>query len=720
MHENRQRNRYWVGVLLLLLMVLGTSLRVYRLDAIPVWYDDYITYGYLGAPQFSTYLTLVHFAQPDHAPSYFLLQYFWSHAVGTSPVSIRLLSVLMSVTTIPLIYVLARYMYTVRSGLIAALCVTLSPLHIWYGQAMRYNSLVEVLALVSIYALVRALREGKRRWWIINLVANALLLWSHVLTLVLLFTEGCFLVLALSYPFRRKVVSCAAWALVHLVFLTPTLLWLRDSAPYTVSSGVSSGEDFYVISKYNVLVDLLGDDAITLAQPWMFFSSTSKWIPRNPYEAFIRGTECDGWVNRAFMLFFGGCVVWALVRLARAAPVGRRGTREIDRRAGAQGEVLLLLLVFLPVCVLALASYLIRPCLQPHYTLYSSFALYTIVGGALAQLPTRAARWGGLSVLLAFYGYQLGLMLPETTRTDWLSAARHITANASEHDLIMIRGRFFATETFRCSMGQTDIPIISAYTLQAICEKSAQFLKGPDAMEECTRPNRKVWVVIEVAFDYPPLPLESFEESLAAYGLAYSRRLFPGIGGMAVYGIETDRTAALSAEAVYPSIPVDIDYVNLLRDLGVVQGKEEAYNSPFLPRLRRVIEVAAPRGAFTYTQFAISLADESCLELAEAAARKAIEIRPDSPLGYFALAVALGESDAEHQAVETFHKALELDRIGFVELYATLFMSLYQVRDSATARAEIKRLDRMGAFVPQTFRACSGALPLARELRSCR
>lgn len=689
-----------------LVMALGAGLRLYRLHEVPVWFDDFAAIQFMRAPDAGVYLSLVRLLSPDHMPLFFLLQYAWGCIVGVSPVRIRLLCVLLSVAAIALAYCLGKRVYGRNAGLIAALLAALSPLHIWYAQTMRYNPLVEVLALASLYALLRAVEDRRCFWWALHVAANGLLVWTHVLTVALLLAEGCFLLVAWPGPLRARLAAAVRWGLAQLPVLALAPVWLRASAA-NVSSGA---EDYYGVSGWNVLVDLFADDAATLVQPWMFFSSPRAWIPRNPYADFIAGASFDGWMNRALAGLFAGVFLWTALRVFVAGLRRRPEQASAEPGPAPRSEALLLLAAVLPVAALAALTFTVRPCLQPQYTIYSSFALYAMLGHALCRLPACAMRRGAMAAVAVLYAYQLFVLLPESTRTDWRSAAQWVKSQAEHNDLILVRGKMVPADTFRFAMGETQLPVLNAYTLEAVSTKSVRYLEqAPDA---------RVWAVIEVAFDYEPLPVDALERALAARGLNCARTFFPGMGGIAVLRIARDTSGRPAADAA-PEIPVQVDYAPILRDLGLLPAGMNPAESQHLPALRRTVEALAPSGVWSYAMLAISLCDEGCLGEAEHAARRAIASSPESGLGYFALAIAHGEQGRAEAAMAAFRDAIVHDRTGYFRLFEAAFTALYERSDLPAARDAIAALDRIGALVPQTLRARSGALPAAGLLRLC-
>ena len=694
-----------IGVLLFLIL-LGIGLRIYGLSDQSVWIDEYFTIGNLDSPSLSTFLTLVRFFCPDNMPLYMVLIYSWGQLVGPSSILLlRLLSVVMSVACLPVIYLFGQYLYGQKAGLIAAACLALSPFHIWFAQGIRPNALIELLALVSLYALVRAWRDDALGWWVLNLAANLLLVWTHPFTIFLVTAEGCFMLVFLLRRFRQTMT----WgSLLTLVAVSP-VLWLR----HTFSSVPDAEEDFVlgIPSAKDLFIDLVGDDAVMSSDPFAFAGSTWRFLPHAVRHAMA---STHSWFDWALSVFLGVCLLWLVWRVMRLLWRARRDPSRDVLSGDIPSGVLLLLVAILPLLTMLVVSYLWRPCVLPRYTSYSSFALYVIAGHAIASLNNARLRQGALGVLLVLYGYQLSMMLPGATRTDWLGAARHIKANASSQDLVLVRGTFLGWEVFRFNAGESAVPVLPAYTLQAACDKSAAFLEQSGGRASEGRDGAAVWAVVE-PFIYTLPPLALFEECLCSHGLRYARRDFPSMNGVYVYRIECD-PEALPAEQRQPKeVPTSLDAAGVLADMGLnhLAGKQR---KAALAALRRAVDTEFPRTRLYYSLIALHLAYEGHGGLAEAAAWKAASLDPNYAFGHFVLAVALGEQGDASGAQTAFQTALDLDTMGFYPLYQELFRALYVDRNDEEAHANLTRMDRMGMFLPHVLRARAGQLRLPPAL----
>ncbi len=159
-----------------LILLLAAILRLLAL-ARPLWYDEAFAVLFaekgLGPMLYGT-LTPVNGGAADiHPLLYYLTLDGWMKLFGESPAAVRALSVVFSVATVGVLYLLGRDLFDRRTGLAAALIVALAPFAIQYGTEARMYSLLGLLLSAATWCFVRGEREpapallaGRaRRWW---------------------------------------------------------------------------------------------------------------------------------------------------------------------------------------------------------------------------------------------------------------------------------------------------------------------------------------------------------------------------------------------------------------------------------------------------------------------------------------------------------------------------------------------------------------------------
>jgi len=114
-----------------------------------------------------------------HPPGYLLLLHEWIARFGTDTVVLRIPSELAAIATIPLLYLLARRLYSHHIGLLASALGAVSPFWIWHAQEARMYSFLVLFATAATLGLVHAI-EDRRIWgWVLFTLATGFGIYFH-------------------------------------------------------------------------------------------------------------------------------------------------------------------------------------------------------------------------------------------------------------------------------------------------------------------------------------------------------------------------------------------------------------------------------------------------------------------------------------------------------------------------------------------------------------
>lgn len=200
-------------------LLLAAAIRLWDLKTQSTWGDDYILLGFLDAPDWFTFRAETRSFNPDMPGLFYALAYAWSRVAGHAPESMRLLPVCLGTAGVAMVYFAGRAPLGKRASLIAALCMALSPLHIYHSQGMRGYALVVLLGLISAITCLRMLQGNRWRWWAANSVVNAAMLWTHLTAGLLIVTWTA----AILLWQRRRRAMWMAWLALPTASALPLL-----------------------------------------------------------------------------------------------------------------------------------------------------------------------------------------------------------------------------------------------------------------------------------------------------------------------------------------------------------------------------------------------------------------------------------------------------------------------------------------------------------------
>jgi hypothetical protein len=274
-HRFQDRGTVITGILLLLITLLALGLRLFGLDSQSLWYDE----------AFSVYLARMGLAEITartaadiQPPLYYYLLHGWIQLVGDSERGLRGLSLLFGVLTVPLMYAAAWQLFsrlpaTQRrlAGLLAALLVAISPLHVWYGQEARMYTLLTFLCLLSSYLLLlvipRSIR-GQNRWatlalWAAYTLVNIAALYTHYFAVFCLGFQALYLFLvwweAGLRPARLILGGLASLLVTALAFLP----WLPNLITrYGADASYWPGRLKFVEVLLDIVVSFIGGESV--------------------------------------------------------------------------------------------------------------------------------------------------------------------------------------------------------------------------------------------------------------------------------------------------------------------------------------------------------------------------------------------------------------------------------------------------------------------------
>lgn len=393
---------------LIVILILATSLRAYRPELWSLWEDEIYTVA-LRANQ--PVIELLYFPQDPHPPLYFLIAHFWMEGIGSSATAMRGLSVMFSIGTVLMGFVLARELYDDLTGLVAALLVSLSTVHIHFGRTIRMYSLFTFLVLCSWYYYVRTDEPGYKTklGYILFTVA---LLYTHVYAIFVVLAQNLQYLLST----RRHLTAKQWWGIqggISILYL-PWIVALASQLISIFSSDEASGIGWIPEPSASLFRDAI-----------LMYGNFPSFYP-------ILGGGTVTWIGGLSLLFlFNFLVVFAVVTYRRNG--------EIEYYITHAGESGGLGLLFLSSTLVPFAiSYFITPIFFPRYTIVASLALLILVSRGIVNLPHRRIAHGLLVLivvtsLVGAHGYYT-----EDSVEDWRGVVNGFEDDTHEGDVLLL------------------------------------------------------------------------------------------------------------------------------------------------------------------------------------------------------------------------------------------------------------------------------------------
>lgn len=186
--------------LLIMILLLGWTLRTYDLDGRSLWADEGWTMLLSQGPGLGTVTRAM--AADQHPPLFFVAFRLWRDVAGDTEFAGRYFGVLAGMIAVAAAYQLGRALFTPPAGVLAALLLALSDLHIDLSQEVRHYGLMATWIVISSLFYVRWQRRPSRANRIGYVLSSLALLYTHYLGGFVLLAQGLHMLLTVR-PWRR-------------------------------------------------------------------------------------------------------------------------------------------------------------------------------------------------------------------------------------------------------------------------------------------------------------------------------------------------------------------------------------------------------------------------------------------------------------------------------------------------------------------------------------
>ena len=394
MHKLTRHIRWEWWVLIGILLLAG-GLRFYRIGFEDAWLDEIASINRVHTP-----LAQV-FSQPVNqiTVTYFLIDHvllrFWMF-FGSSVAYIRSFAAVCSLLTVLAIYQLGSYLFNRNTGLLAALLLSLSSLHLYYAQEARAYSLQMLLVVLMAYFLARGVHENKHKYW---------------------FAYGLFTMLAIYV----QLFSFFSWcALLGGVVL---LGWRTSKSFHWKPFIVSSVGIMLLIAPYLIYMQMPGKHGAL------------GWIPKTDWNL-VRSTYSYFLLGKAYILF----PMWSRV-LLYVFSLGLIGYslvshNDIKREWGLRW--LLLGMSVLPILMEWMVSLRSPIFIPDRYTVMALPFFILLLAASLTVIPQKWLQSLGCGVLVACMAWGIHCHWQGHYKISWSKAVQWLNTHPATNETLII------------------------------------------------------------------------------------------------------------------------------------------------------------------------------------------------------------------------------------------------------------------------------------------
>ena len=456
----RPQRKFWPVAFLVGSVLAALALRLYRLDSQSVWYDEVFALSISRLPFAQMGAALVR--DLVHPPLHYITLHWWFQAFGFGPLQGRLLSALFGTLSVPMIYLLAHYLFDRRTAILSALVLATSQLAIMYSQEARPYAQFLFLFLACAYTFLRALREQSTLFWVGFLGLGSLLIYTHYYGF---FVLASFVVFGAAYRKQFRVSR---------VWLIGGMLWLVLSYLPWLSSGII-GE-----ALHGKKVSMSANQNPPAEHWYTVFTVLNTFNNGRP----------DGLLESApWWTFVAGGVLFSLPAAFALWPLARRHGHTRLEESERQSLAYLVVLCAVPI-VLAFGAGFLFAFYNIRYIAFCAAPYYILVARGIARSPS-AWRPALMVALLAYSALSLRANYFIPYKEDYKQAFASVAHDYQPGDCAVVAPPWEERQArWAWSIYEGDRPALPMFPIEAVISGA----------ERCNR----VWLISVFYRDNPP------------------------------------------------------------------------------------------------------------------------------------------------------------------------------------------------------------------------
>ena len=341
-----------------------------------------------------------------HLPLHNTLLHFWIRAFGTSEFSVRFMSLIPGMLSVPALYFLSKELIGKKASYITAIIGALSPMWVWYSREIRMYTLLTFISILSYLFFVRLLKYGKFRDYFFYTLVNVVGIYTHYFFGLILIVQVLYFVVGfkskkLNFKFykpKEYTRTFSYLALSGLIFFASFFPWI-----------------------YQLMVHYgSGSLAPVLAEPTAFNIILS-------YFEFLNGFLPNSLTSILISL-------WPVVILVSFMFLTKR------QNPFSPGIYLAMLGATVPIVLVYVASVLVTPMYLTRYLIAITPMFYILIAWYLKELKgaSQAVIVPAFFVMLTVSLAVQGLSVNSPVRESYREAISFIEESTTPRDIVLV------------------------------------------------------------------------------------------------------------------------------------------------------------------------------------------------------------------------------------------------------------------------------------------
>lgn len=403
-------NKRKVTIIIMLIFLTGAALRFYSLGQKSFWYDESNNLLGVSSQSFNEILFSGYFhATP---PVYYLLLKFWVMFFGIGYFAVRSLSAIFGILSLYFIYRVGSILYGKRAGILSALFLSISPLHLFYSQDATAYVFFVLTCLIVVFVILKLNITRRKNLWSFYLIIVLLgLLLTHYYAVFFLLSINLFFLINYkrsSDLFKRLFVV----QVIILFFFIPYFNYILSKL---IRQGFVSLSWISTVPIKETFFDVLGA-----------FSYGGAHYGGADINISSRQLIIPGFLNYIYLfcILFGFRVFF--------------NDKEPGAAKGSGKEFFLLLWLLGGIICALVFSLLFFPIFVPRYIIYSLPAWYILIAKGLNDLRLKSLRNSLIIIIIILNIFSLSYYYHNELKSPWKKISQYLYERGFNDDDLIV------------------------------------------------------------------------------------------------------------------------------------------------------------------------------------------------------------------------------------------------------------------------------------------
>jgi len=216
------KNSYNYIVALIIILLIGAFLRIYKLNQRPLYGDELMSLKW-SSMSFSQYMS-TGALKGDEKPLYYIFLRFWRVFILDNVISMRMISVVAGILSILMLFFFAKRIVGVNVAILSSFFMAISPFHVYYSQEIRMYVLEALFVLISFYLFTNIFHKERvsKLLLVAYVLSSSVAIHFHITAFLGLIVQNIY------FFIKRKdcALSVGGWLMsqVLIAVLTPQVL----------------------------------------------------------------------------------------------------------------------------------------------------------------------------------------------------------------------------------------------------------------------------------------------------------------------------------------------------------------------------------------------------------------------------------------------------------------------------------------------------------------